>query len=66
MSLEKEVFPFMAQDGQLFAFDLDGISSVPTTMIYYVTSPLFNQFRDLGSMYSMYYTYEYWMLEKMM
>ncbi|CAI8041320.1 Mannose-1-phosphate guanyltransferase beta [Geodia barretti] len=28
MSLEKEVFPFMAQDGQLFAFDLEGISSV--------------------------------------
>ena len=24
MSLEKEVFPFMAQDGQLFAFDLEG------------------------------------------
>ena len=25
MSLEKEVFPFMAQDGQLFAFDLEGL-----------------------------------------
>ena len=24
MSLEKEVFPFMAQDGHLFAFDLEG------------------------------------------
>lgn len=24
MSLEKEVFPFMAQDGELFAFDLEG------------------------------------------
>ena len=24
MSLEKEVFPFMAQDRQLFAFDLEG------------------------------------------
>jgi mannose-1-phosphate guanylyltransferase len=24
MSLEKEVFPFMAKDGQLFAFDLEG------------------------------------------
>ena len=24
MSLEKEVFPFMAQDGNLFAFDLEG------------------------------------------
>ena len=25
MSLEKEVFPFMAQDGELFAFDLEGM-----------------------------------------
>ncbi|CAI8043078.1 hypothetical protein GBAR_LOCUS23904, partial [Geodia barretti] len=25
MSLEKEVFPFMAQDGQLFAFDLEAL-----------------------------------------
>ena len=24
MSLEKEVFPFMAQDGDLFAFNLEG------------------------------------------
>lgn len=24
MSLEKEVFPFMAQDGELYAFDLEG------------------------------------------
>ena len=24
MSLEKEVFPFMAKDGQLFSFDLSG------------------------------------------
>ena len=24
MSLEKEVFPFMAQDGNLFAFNLEG------------------------------------------
>ena len=24
MSLEKEVFPFMACDGNLFAFDLEG------------------------------------------
>ena len=24
MSLEKEVFPFMAHDGELFAFDLEG------------------------------------------
>ena len=24
MSLEKEVFPFMAQDGELYAFNLEG------------------------------------------
>ena len=24
MSLEKEVFPFMASEGELFAFDLEG------------------------------------------
>ena len=24
MSLEKEVFPYMAKEGQLFAFDLSG------------------------------------------
>lgn len=28
MSLEKEVFPFMAQDGELFAFDLEGQCAV--------------------------------------
>ena len=28
MSLEKEVFPFMAQDGELFAFDLEGKCAV--------------------------------------
>ena len=31
MSLEKEVFPFMAQDGQLFAFDLEGLYTLYRT-----------------------------------
>ena len=31
MSLEKEVFPFMAQDAELFAFDLEGENAVIPT-----------------------------------
>lgn len=36
MSLEKEVFPFMAQDGELFAFDLEGKSAVKSITDVYV------------------------------
>lgn len=34
MSLEKEVFPFMAQDGELFAFDLEGKSAVNPLLMF--------------------------------
>ena len=78
MSLEKAVFPFMAQDGQFFAFDLEGVSSVPiqlgfiTKPYHYcspnniILSPLLNQYQDLDSMYSMYFTHEDWTLERVM
>ena len=35
MSLEKEVFPFMAQDGELFAFDLEGKCAVMSMWVIY-------------------------------
>jgi len=34
MSLEKEVFPFMAQDRELFAFDLEGKCAVNPLLMF--------------------------------
>ena len=48
MSLEKEVFPFMAQDAELFAFDLEGksLQSYPLLMSVCMRSRLSDTVKD--------------------
>ena len=45
MLLEKEVFPFMARDGQLFAFDQEGTSSVKLLYLLYLQVGFYHELK---------------------